>query len=406
MTTPNLLIDFKSPEYRDDPFGLFARLRPRAAVVPTRGSFVRGARFIMRYADVQAVLKDPRFANDSRNAGLLHPMGAWWMPRLFKSMQDNLANRDGSDHRRLRNLVQVAFTPKRVRQMEDVAQTTVERILDEAEHRGELELIADFALPLPLLIISEMMGVPEADRADFQRWTSALAASFAKGITGVLWAIPSGNRLMRLIERIIEERRVEPRNDLITDLVAAESEGARLEAGEVLSMVFLLLLAGYETTVHLIASGTLALVQNPEQRQLLRERPELRDGAIEELARYTSPALYTTPRYAGEDLEIGGEAVPRGTALFPGVASANHDGEEFDEPERLLLERSPNRHLTFGQGIHYCLGAPLARLEVGIAIEALVRRFPKMRLAVPPERLQWMLSLTLRGLVTLPLRLK
>jgi len=404
MASEELIIDFKSAEYRNDPQALFARLRPSAAVIPIRAPFIRNALFVTRYEDVHAVLKDTRFANDVRNAGAKHPMDSWWMPRLVKTMQDNMLNKDAPDHRRLRNLVQVAFTPKRVRQMESVAQDIVERLLDDAAQRRELDFVDEFALPLPLRILSAMLGIPDDDRDDFLQWTKTLSSSFAKGVTGMLMAVPAGNRLLRLIERLIEERRTQTTDDLISDLVQAEQEGSRLDAKEVTSMIFLLLMAGYDTTVNLISAGTLALLRHPEQLEALRDRPELFDGAIEELMRYTSPALYTGLRYATEDVEIGGQTVRRGTMLFPGVASANWDDAVFDEPSRLDLERTPNRHLGFGQGAHYCLGAPLARLEARVALGKLLQRFDDIRLTVPVDTLQWALPINLRGLVSLPLR--
>lgn len=407
MDTTELSLDFRSPEFRNDPHRLYARLRTHAALVPVKGSYIRGGWFATRYPDVVELLKDPRFANDCSNAGVPHPMGAWWMPRLFKLMQSNMLNADEPKHRRLRNLVHRAFTPARVRSMKATADTIVDRLLTDAERRGEVDLISAFALPLPLEIISEMMGVPHEHRPRFHAWMASLTDSFSGGVLRVLMQIPTGNRLLRLFEALIQQRRAEPRDDLISALVQAEEEdGDRLGADELLSMVFLLLLAGHETTVNLISAGTLALLEHPEQLAALRARPEGIERAIEELLRYSSPVIYSTPHYAREDLELHGRRISRGTVVFPGLAAANRDESVFAEPDRLQLDRDPNRHLALGLGIHYCLGAPLARLEGSIAVHALVQRFPDMRLAVAREKLEWRLPGNIRGLRALPLRLK
>mgnify|MGYP000464550572 CR=1 FL=1 len=406
VTTPEPFLDVRSREFRDDPHPLYARLRAHAALVPVRGSYVRGALFATRHQDVLELLKDPRFVNDSRNAGVSHPMGAWWMPRLFTTMAANMLNADEPKHRRLRNLVARAFTPARVRGMRAAAGTIVERLLADAARRGEVDLVAAFALPLPLEIISEMMGVPDDDRPQFRAWMTNLTDAFSGGVVGILLQIPTGNRLLRLFERLIAERRAEPRDDLISALVQAEEEdGDRLTADDLISMVFLLLLAGHDTTVNLLAGGTLALLEHPDQLAGLRARPEAIERATEELLRYVSPAIYASPRYAREDLELHGRRVARGTAILPGIASANRDDRAFTAPERLDLERDPNRHLALGTGIHHCLGAALARLEAVVAFPALIQRFPAMRLAVPADRLEWRLAGIIRGLKRLPLRL-
>jgi cytochrome P450 len=406
MVPQDRFLDIKSPEFRNAPHALYARLRAGAALVPIRGSFVRNAWFAPCYRDVVDLLMDPRLANDARNAGIRHAMSAWWMPRLFATLQSNMLNADEPQHRRLRNLVHRAFTPARVRDMRAAAVTIVERLLDEAARRGEVDLMAAFALPLPLEIISVMMGVPVEDRARFQGWMKSLTDSFSGGLVGVLMQVPTGNKLLRLFEGLIGQRRADPRDDLVSALVQAEEEdGDRLSADDLIAMVFLLLLAGHETTVNLIGAGTLALLEDPEQRAALRARPEGIERAIEELLRFTSPAIYSSPRYAKEDLELHGQRIARGAAIFGGIASANRDAAVFADPEHLDLERDPNKHLALGMGIHYCLGAPLARMEGALAIAALVQRFPAMRLAVPAERLEWRLPGNIRGLKALPLRL-
>lgn len=406
MDPSNLFLDFKSPEFRNDPHPLYARLRARAALVPVRGSYVRGGLFATRYPAVAELLRDPRFVNDPTHAGARHAMSAWWMPRLFTTMQSNMLNSDEPRHRRLRNLVSRAFTPARVREMRASAEQIIERLLDDAARRREVDLMAAFALPLPLAIISEMLGIPAEDRARFHGWMTRLTNSFSGGIVRVLLQIPNGNRLLRLFDALIQRRRAEPQGDLISALVQAEEDdGDRLGADDLISMVFLLLLAGHETTVNLIGTGTLALLHHPDQLAALRARPETIPCALEELLRFTSPAIFGAPRYASEDLEFHGHQVARGTPIFAGLAAANRDPDAFTDPDCLDLTRDPNRHLAFGVGIHFCMGAPLARLEGSLAINALLQRFPAMRLAVPADRLHWRLPGNIRGLTALPMRL-
>jgi cytochrome P450 PksS len=217
-----------------------------------------------------------------------------------------------------------------------------------------------------------------------------------------LWSIPAGFRLMRYLRGLVARRRADPQDDLISALIEAEESGDKLTENEILAMVLLLLVAGFETTVHLIASGTIALVQHTDQRRRLEEHPELIESAIEEILRYMSPVEFATPRVALEDITIGSVTIPRGALVAASLGSANHDPSQFPDPETFEISRDPNRHVAFGSGIHYCLGAPLARLEGEIALPALFRRFPNLRLAVPPEKLRWRKSVALRGVAALP----
>jgi cytochrome P450 PksS len=211
--------------------------------------------------------------------------------------------------------------------------------------------------------------------------------------------------MMRFFRKLIHLRRAEPRDDLLTALVQAEEQGDRLSEDELISMIFLLLLAGHETTVNLIGNGTLALLQHPEQLQKLRENPELIGSAVEELLRYGNPVEQPSPRFAREEIHLDGHVIPQGATVMPLLASANRDESMFENADKLDITRKPNRHVAFGMGAHYCLGAPLARLEGTIALQQLVRRFPQMKLAVPEEQLRWRGSVGLRGLKALPLRL-
>jgi cytochrome P450 PksS len=269
-----------------------------------------------------------------------------------------------------------------------------------------VDLIPAFALPLPLTVISDMMGIPERDRRNFRRWTATFLETPSGGPLAMLAQLPNGLRLLRFFERLVAQRRARPQDDLVSALVAAEQAGDRLSEDELLAMIFLLLLAGHETTVNLIASGTLALLQHPDQRLRLRQDPSLIDRAVEELLRFTNPVEHGTTRFALEDVEVGGVTIPRGSRVVALLSSANRDEAVFEHPDQLDLARHPNRHLAFGLGIHYCLGAPLARLEGKIAIQALVQRFPDLALDVPPEKLRWRHAISVRGLKALPVRLR
>jgi cytochrome P450 PksS len=267
--------------------------------------------------------------------------------------------------------------------------------------KGRIDLVDDYALPLPATIIADMLGVPSGDRRKFHRWSSRIVSTAAR--RDILWAIPAAWAFMRYLRKLFEQRRADPRADLITALVQAEEAGDKLSEDELLAMVFLLLIAGHETTVNLLAGGTLALLEHPDQMERLRRDPSLIKPAVEELLRYTSPVELATERFAREDLTIAGTTIPRGEQVLAVIASANRDERQFADPDTLDLTREPNRHLAFGQGEHYCLGAPLARLEGQIALNTLLQRLPNLRRAVAPGSLRWRRGLFLRGLEHLPL---
>jgi cytochrome P450 len=280
-------------------------------------------------------------------------------------------------------------------------QTLTHELLDMVASRGRMDLIADYALPLPTTIIAEMMGVPARDRHKFHRWTSAIVSSDPYG-WGKIMVIPRLMALLRYIKKLVKSRRADPKDDLLSALVKAEAAGETLSEDELLAMVSLLLIAGHETTVNLIGNGTLALLEHPDQMEKLRGDPALVKPAIEELLRYDSPLETATERFARENVSMGGVTIPRGEMVFAVIASANRDPAQFERPDTLDLTREPNRHLSFGQGVHYCLGAPLARLEGQIAINTLLSRIPDLRLAVPSQTLRWRRGLVLRGLEALP----
>jgi cytochrome P450 PksS len=314
----------------------------------------------------------------------------------------NLLTIDPPDHTRLRSLVQKAFTPRLIEGLRGRIQRICDDLLDRAGG-DTIELIEAYALPVPLTIISDLLGVPLQDRRRFGPWTKKVARASASASLGdFVRALPALASLSRYVRGLVTLRRASPQDDLMTALVSAEESGDRLTEDEIVSMVILLLLAGHETTVHLIATGALTLMQHPEQRRRLQETPELRVSAIDEILRYASPVEFATPRITLEEVTIGSVTIPRGEVVGVSLGSANHDEAQFPDPETFDIARDPNRHVAIGMGSHFCLGAALARLEGEIALTTLFRRFPGLHLAVPSDSLRWRRSLALRGLVELP----
>src|SRR5215216_7723323 len=309
---------------------------------------------------------------------------------------------DEPDHRRLRTLVSKAFTPRLIERVRGRVETICQELLGAMERKVRAELVRDYALPLPATVIAELLGVPARDHRKFHRWSNRIV-SISSG-RDVWRALPAAIAFVRYLRKMSERRRASPEYDLISALVQAEEEGDKLSQDELLAMSFLLLVAGHETTVNLIASGTLAFLENPEQLEELKADPQLIKSAVEELLRYTSPVEIATERYARQDLEVCGTTVPRGELVLAVLGSANRDEQHFEDPDTLDLARDPNRHLAFGRGgVHHCLGAPLARMEGQIAISTLLKRFPTLHLDVDPASLHWRRGLFLRGLQKSPL---
>jgi cytochrome P450 len=398
IISPNLA----SPQFKANPYPFYARLREEAPVYRTILPSRQVAWLVTRYDDVLTVLKDERFAKDRFNA---MPPGRRakmpWVPNLLKPLARNMLDLDAPDHTRLRALVHKAFAPRLIERLRERIQTLCDDLLTVVQHNGSLELIREYALPLPATIIAELLGIPPQDRTKFHSWSTSIVSVSSSG--DLLRALPQVWLFMRYLRTLFKQRRAYPRDDLVTALVQAEEAGDMLSEDELLAMVFLLLIAGHETTVHLISSGTLALLAHPEQLNLLRQNPALIKPAIEELLRYTSPVAMATERFAREDITIGGMTIPRGEQVLAVLGSANRDERQFPNPDILDITREPNRHLAFGQGVHFCLGAPLARLEGQIAVNTLLRRIPNLHLTSAPESLSWRKGLFLHGLEQLPL---
>jgi cytochrome P450 len=394
MTQANTVVEHLGAGYFSDPYSVHARLRaqhPVAQVIMPGGT---PAWLITGYAQARAALTDPRL--------LKLPKG--WRPdpdSLMASFDLHLLNLDPPDHDRLRKLVNKAFTARRVEQLRPRVTTIAAALLDDMSARAEVDLLASFAFPLPITVICELLGVPVADRDQFRAWSATVVGDTVS--PEVFQA--DATAMVGYFRALLAARRREPADDLLSALISARDEGDRLSENELLSMAFLLLVAGHETTVNLIASGTLALLLNPAELARLRADRSLLSGAVEELLRYVNPVNNATFRFTGEPVELGGVSIGPGEVVLVSLSGANRDPSRYNDPERLDLGRDSGGHVAFGHGIHYCLGAPLARLEAEIAFRALLQRFGSMTLAVRPDELRWRPSTLIHGLETLPVRL-
>jgi len=396
-------VDLFDPSFKADPYPTYARLRSSAPVYRAALPDGRGVWLITRYEDVLAVLKDQRFVKDWRAALTPEQLAQVPpIPEVMKPLSQNMLDTDPPDHERLRALVSKAFTPRLIERLRPRVQAISDGLLDAVQDRGEMDLIDDYAFPLPITVIAELLGVPAEDRNNFREWSDAAVSGNASQEYMEEILIPHMQAFTEYLRALFEEKRANPGDDLVSALVRAEEAGDRLSEDELLGMVFLLLVAGHETTVNLIGNGVLALLQHPDQLRKLKEDPSLIKPAVEELLRYDGPVETSTERFAREDVEIGGQVIPRGEMVLVVLAAADHDPQRFPDPDELDITRTDNRHLAFGKGIHHCLGAPLARMEGQFAISNLLRRMPNLRLKGSPESLSWRPGMILRGLRGLP----
>ncbi|MEZ4380924.1 MAG: cytochrome P450 [Nannocystaceae bacterium] len=393
---------FDDPAVQADPYPLFARMRDAAPLVRGRMLPVGDAWFATRYDDVAAILKDPeRFHSDPRpSPGARGPLDGRLTPRIMRAFSRSMIFRDGVDHRRVRGLVSKAFTPAKVDELTRRIEAITGELLAAAAREGSFDLMRAFALPLPLRIISELLGVDKEEEEYFHH--AAKCILYLNSPIGFLKALPRLFGLQRFFATLLARKRARPGDDLTSALIAVEEEGDRLTGDELLGMVFLLLFAGHETTVNLLGNGALALCDHPEQFERLRADPSLVPAAVEEMLRFESPAQQVGLRYVAEAGEVGGMPVRRGEWVIPLLGAANRDAGAFDEPDVFDVGRQPNRHVAFGLGRHFCLGAPLSRVEGRIAFSAFVERFAAVRLAIPRDAVRWNRSPSLRGLTSLP----
>ncbi|MER5789676.1 cytochrome P450 [Streptomyces sp. NPDC001980] len=379
---------------RTDPHTVYARLRERGPVHRVRWPLpdqYHETWLVVGYEEARAALADPRLAKDTERIG-------------FQFLDEELIGKyllvaDPPQHTRLRGLITRAFTARRVAGLEPRIQEITDHLLDEMLPRGRADLVDALAYPLPITVISELLGVPELDRARFRKLSNEVVASSHPGSEYDAF-VALADYLAELIE---DKRCAGPSGDLLSDLIRTTAEdGDRLSAGELRGMAFVLLIAGHETTVNLIGNGVLALLTHPDQLAALRADMSLLDGAVEETLRWEGPVENATYRYAAEPLEIAGTAIGRGDPVMISLAGADRDGDRFPEPGRFDIRRDHRGHLAFGHGIHYCLGAPLARLEGRIALRSLLERAPDLALDGPHG--QWLPGTLMRGVRSLPVR--
>ena len=398
--------------YFQDPLRVFARMREESPVTSVITPEGQRAWLITRYEDVRKALADPRLSKDWRK---LRSPGFVPDPAVGFLMA-HMLNADPPDHTRLRRLVQKAFTPGRVAGLRPRIEAITASLLDamaaggsggggragDDARDGVVDLITAFAFPLPMTVISELIGVPADNREEFSAWSHVILSSTAtpEEFRTV------GTAMYGFFMSLIEAKRAAPADDLLSALIQARDCGDSLNERELLSMIFLLLVAGHETTVNLIATGTLALLEHPAELARLRAEPELLPGAVEELLRYSNPLNHATERFTIEPTEIGGVTIPARSWVLCVTSSANRDPGRFADSDRLDVARDAGGHVAFGHGIHFCLGAPLARLEGEVAFGALLSRFPGLSLAADPSSLRWRPSSLIHGLEALPVRLR
>jgi cytochrome P450 len=388
-----LLFNPLLPEFHADPYPFYRRLREKDPVHQSPLGFW----VLTRYDDCVNVLRDARFGREEFQQMLTAVYGDdSERPALPRSM----LFRDPPDHTRLRALVSKAFTPRMIETMRGHIQEIVDRLLDRVRDARAMDVMEDLAYPLPVTVICEMLGVPVSDHASIRGWSADIARSLdAIGLPSDQGIVERGRTARRALadyfRRLVPERRARPQADLLSGLIAAEEQGDKLTQDEIIAMCLLLFIAGHETTVNLIGNGTLALLRHPEQLKKLQADPSLIGNAVEELLRYDSP-VQRTARITTTDVEIGGHAVPKGAMVITALGGANRDPAQFPDPDRLDVTRRGPRHISFGFGIHFCLGAPLARVEGQLALGTLLRRAPGLALAEP--NLEWRESSVLRGL--------
>jgi cytochrome P450 len=392
---PELGTDFTA-----DPYPFYTAMRERGPV--SKASYLGLPAWVVTgYDEVRQLIDDRRLSLNPENGTAAARAVPWVDPDLFGRSR-GLLTTDPPDHTRLRRLINKAFTPRQVELLEPQVRKVTDELIDAIAHRAEADLVEDFAAQLPAIVIMELLGIPAAMRREF----AANCDLFLSGDPAKLALLPEAiAAIQRDIQEQIAAKRRAPGQDLLSQLVLVRDEGDQLSDGELQTMSFLLLLAGLETTVHLIANGVLALLQHPEQMQALRSDPSLIGPAVEEIARYDGPVSAIKPRFAVQEIVIGDAVISSGDPVMLCVEAANRDPSRYARAEVFDISRADPGHLAFGYGIHFCVGAPLARLEARTALTALLDRFPDLRLGCDPAELTWRVSPVIHGLVRLPVAL-
>lgn len=394
---------FFSKEVAANPFPLFAQLRSAGAVVAVPvpfGSEGQSVWMVTRLEEAVQVLKNQLFTVDPST--ISHDDDQQPSPPRGPGgfLGHSMIAVDEPDHRRLRSLVSKAFTPKYIQSLRPSIQRIADELLDRVADQGRMDLVNEYAFPLPITVISTMLGVPSEGQALIREWSKLFSSGGAPSPDPAQVMI--SQTFADYLVQLIAEKWVHPHDDLISQLVQIEEAGDRLDEGELLSMIALLIFAGHETTSNLIGNGMLTLFDAPLQLQRLKADLSLVPVAVEEFLRYNGPVLVPAPRYATEEVTLGGQQIRKGDMVLTMLGSANRDESQFIQPEELDIARNLNRHVAFGQGIHVCLGAPLARLEGDIAFTTLLRRLPYLRLDTPRDAVTWKGNVFLHGISSLP----
>ena len=397
MTLP---VDFTSQDYYRNPAAAIEKLRQLGPIVEVRFPIIGTVWATMTQALADQVLKDTATFTIRRDDGTVAGM-RWWMPGIVRTLATSMLSMDEPDHKRLRDIVDEAFRRRAVVQMEPHIQAIGDQLADELFAEGSpADLVERYARKLPLSVICELLGLPLQDRSKFIAWASGFTRF--TGALGFFAAIPNLFALKRYLERHVETVRRHGGEGLIAEIVRVEKEGGRISPNEIVSMVFLLLFAGHETTTHLINGSVFELLKNPGLRDWLKEDWSRADLAVEEFLRFITPVQFTKPRVVRKDIELGGVRLKQGDRIMPMLAAANMDPLANPHPERLDLQRKPNRHIAFGTGIHFCLGHQLARVEGKCALRSLFRRWPKLTLAVSETEITWRKRPGLKAINDLP----
>jgi cytochrome P450 len=391
---------FDNAAFAENPFPIFEQMRLMGPIVPFDSPFGGPQKgwLVTRLEEAVQILKDnkqftveaARVYGSGANRAMEHGAGAL--------ISQSMIMVDEPDHRRLRSLVSKAFTPKYIQSLRPSIQRLADELIDRVQDQGHMDIVSDYAFPLPINVISSMLGVPSDSRPIIRAWSDVLAgaANPATSSTNASQAVEE------YLLRLINEKRRNPTDDLISQLVQIEEEGDRLDERELLSMIAVLIFAGHETTSNLISIGTLMLFDHPDQMARLKADPGLVPSAVEELLRYNGPVFSPAPRFATEDVELAGQQIHRGDMVLIILGSADRDETQFTNANEMDIARELNKHVAFGQGIHVCLGAPLARLEGDIAFTTLLRRLPNLHLDAPRDSIKWRGGFNLRGLTSLP----
>ncbi|PFO65412.1 cytochrome P450 [Bacillus cereus] len=395
-------INLASAQFKEDAYEIYKESRKMQPILFVNEVELGKEWLITRYEDALPLLKDNRLKKDMTNVFPQDTTNMYLSVDNSDHLTTHMLNSDPPNHSRLRSLVQKAFTPKMITQLDGRIQRIADDLISEIERKGTLNLVDDYSFPLPIIVISEMLGIPKEDQAKFRIWSHAVIAS-PETPEEIKETEKQLSEFITYLQYIVDVKRKDPKEDLVSALILAENEGHKLSAPELYSMIMLLIVAGHETTVNLITNTVLALLENPNQLQLLKDNSKLIDSAIEEGLRYYSPVEVTTARWAAEPFQIHDQTIQKGDMVVIALASANRDETVFENPEVFDITRENNRHIAFGHGSHFCLGAPLARLEAKIAITTLFNRMPELQIKGNREDIKWQGNYLMRSLEELPL---